>query len=603
MNIILLYIFILKIKMNINKEKEKETKDTKDEKEIEKPENANKYLLSFLLENSDQDDDYFKDSEDDSNEEQINSKTKDIKKNNNINSLNSINNNLPFGKNNSNSNSNLNENSTKDNSNNYFNISQNNNYLFNPNKNFYFKNTNLINNNNQNSFQNLSMVNNNNLNGLNNNNYINNNINSNNNFSFNSFNNNMPIGNMISFPPSWNSFSGLSPVNSLNFANNFVPPLSFNSDNMNNNIKSLSFNKPNTKKNNNNLSGCKIMKYKHSKSLKFSLEDENLNIPSNQFIKKLFDMSEQSLYNYIITQKGSRDIQAIIEKLNEKEIEILIFKLKNCISDITIDKYGNYFTQKLIQICLPHQRIKILEYMKNRFVEIANNTYGTHPLQSLIEIICLPQEKKIILSYILGNESILALDTKGTHILQKFISSTKDEDRIELNNNIINLIDKLIIDASGVCVLIVLVKHTNDKSIRKKLANYITEGGPLNYIQHPYANYAVQILIKSSDLSYCDIIIETITQNYLSLSMQKFSSNVVENCISYGTEITIQKIYKSIIEDDKLESLLNNTYGNYVLEKLIERLKIEEKLVLIKKIEKFAKNKNISKNIMNLLYK
>ena len=59
---------------------------------------------------------------------------------------------------------------------------------------------------------------------------------------------------------------------------------------------------------------------------------------SHQFIKKIFDMQEQSLYNYIITQKGSRDIQDIIEKLNEKEIEILIFKLKDCISDITIDK-------------------------------------------------------------------------------------------------------------------------------------------------------------------------------------------------------------------------------------------------------------------------
>ena len=593
--------------MNTDKEKEKELKDTKDEKEIEKPENANKYLLSFLLENSDQDDAYFKDSEDDSNEEQINSKPTDLKNNNNINLSDSINNNLTFGK--SNSNSNLNENSTKDNSYNYFNISQNNNYLFsslaqfNPNKNFYFKNNNFLNNNNQNSFQNLSMKNNNNLNGLNNNNYISNNINSNNNYSFNSFNNNMHLGNMMSFPPSWNSFSGLSPINSLNFSNNnFVPPLSFNSDNTNNNIKSLSFNKANTKNKNNNLSGCKIMKYKHSKSLKFSLDDENLNVSSNQ-IKKLFDMPEQSLYNYIITQKGSRDIQAIINTLNEKEIEILIYKLKNCISDITMDKYGNYFTQKLIQICIPYQRIKILEHMKNRFVEISNNTYGTHPLQSLIEIICLPQEKKLILSYILGNESILALDTKGTHILQKFISSTKDEDRFELNNNIINLMDKLIIDASGVCVLIVLVKHTNDKSIRKKLANYITKGGPLNFIQHPYANYAVQILIKSSDLSYCDIIIENIIQNYLSLSMQKYSSNVVENCISYGTEITIQKIYKSIIEDDKLESLLNNTYGNYVLEKLIERLNIEEKLVLIKKIEKLAKNKNISKNIMNLLYK
>ena len=84
--------------------------------------------------------------------------------------------------------------------------------------------------------------------------------------------------------------------------------------------------------------------------------------------------------------------------------------------------------------------------MKNRFVEIANNSYGTHPLQSLIEIINMPQEKQLVLSCVLGNESLLALDSKGTHVLQKFISCTKDEERKQLNTNLINLIDKLIID-------------------------------------------------------------------------------------------------------------------------------------------------------------
>jgi hypothetical protein len=241
--------------------------------------------------------------------------------------------------------------------------------------------------------------------------------------------------------------------------------------------------------------------------------------------------------------------------------------------------------------------------MKNHFVEIANSSYGTHPLQNLIEIINMAEEKKIVLNYILNNESILALDSKGTHVLQKFISCTKDEERSELNQNLINLIDRLIINPFGVCVLIKLVKHTKDKSIPKKIANYITNGDPLSFIQHPYANYAVQILLSNTDLSDCDIIIETIIQNYLSLSMQKYSSNVVENCIKFGKESTIKTIFKSIIEQEKLESLLNNNYGNFVLEKLIARLNKEEKIIFIKKIEKLGKTKVISNTIKSLLYK
>ena len=584
------------------------------EQNIQKKENEKKCLPSFLTplidnlehsEHSEKDEDYFNNqSNNNSDEESNDDKT-------NMNSNAKQNDKMMFHPNSfdDSTNNNSNNNYFKFSSNNFL---QNNQPQFNSNQNYYLSDNSLL-NLNQNNLRNLSMNNNNfNLNYLNNND-INSPIN---NYSYNSFSNtnNLNFGNGPNIPQNWNSFSGFNPITSFGFPNNnFMQPLPFNNsnsfNNMNeinnisaNNNKCLSFNQThsNQKK---NITGYKVIKYKKNKSDKFNLDENAMMNQSNLSIKKLFDMTDQSLYNYIITQKGSRDAQTIIKKVNENEVELLISKLKNYISDITIDKYGNYFSQKLIQICLPSQRIQILESMNNRFVEIANNSYGTHPLQSLIEIINMPQEKQIILNYILGNESLLALDSKGTHVLQKFISCTKDEERKELNTNLINLIDKLIIDPFGVCVLIQLVKHTNDKSISQKIANYITKGGPLSFIQHPYANYAVQILISSNDLSYCDVIIDTIVVNYLSLSMQKYSSNVVENCIKFGKEVTVKKIYKSIMENEKLESLLNNNYGNFVLEKLISRLNKEEKMAIIKKLEKLGKNKTISNTLKSLLYK
>ena len=145
-------------------------------------------------------------------------------------------------------------------------------------------------------------------------------------------------------------------------------------------------------------------------------------------------------------------------------------------------------------------------------------------------------------------------------------------------------------DVSGVCVLIKLIKHTKDELILKKIAKYITDNEPLFFIQHPYANYAVQrLIINSNAHSYISKITEIIEDNYLSLSLQKNSSNVVENCIKYGDYKTVKKIYNNIIEQEKLETLLNNSYGNYVIERLIERLNIEDKNKLMKKIEKIGK--------------
>lgn len=426
---------------------------------------------------------------------------------------------------------------------------------------------------------------NNNINIINNNNFMNP---KNNPFFTNTINNNNNYPQTFSFnaPQTKNYFNqSMNEINNHNYMNNII----YNSDlNLNNTNKIFSL----------NWNQQQIPKHPKSENIqekKKSKKRKKENQEENNIIKKMLNMSDYSLSNFLKNQKDSREAQNALTNMKENEVDILINKLKNFISDITIDKYGNYFTQKLIQICVPSQRLKIIQNINTRFVEIANNSFGTHPLQSLMEIINMPEEKKLILKYILGNETTLSFDTKGTHILQKYISNTKDEDRYELNNNIVNLIDKLIIDSSGVCVLIKLIKHSKDQIILEKISNYITNNEPLFFIQHPYANYAVQILIMNPvALPFCDKIIETIVNNYLSLSMQKFSSNVVENCIKYADEKSVKKIYMAIIDQEKIESLLNNNYGNYVLEKLIERLNREDKIKLAKKIEKYGKNKILS---------
>ena len=453
-------------------------------------------------------------------------------------------------------------------------------------------------NSNFNNRGNNQMFNQNNFQNFQNNNFPNlpNNINVNNflhNFHSNNYSQNQNLFQMFL------NFQLIQQMQNLSIQN-FNPMLNqlmLNQINQNQNIEDKEIEEKNDLNNNNiNYINLKSKKQKNSNKKIQNEIKENDSISLNNILL----LSDNEFYSLIITQKGSRELQHLLKKVNEKEIDQIISKLIFQFSDVMIDKYGNYFSQKLIQICNDNQRAKILSFISKRFVEISNNSFGTHPLQTLIELINSEDEKKLALKYINNKILELAFDSKGTHVLQKFISRTNDNERNELNDNIIKNIQMLIDDPFGVCVLIKLIKHTNEKSIKEKIINFICEGNILNFIKHPYANYVVQSFLNPNDINLCNKIIEIIVENYYELSMKKFSSNVVENCLKYGDEKIVKIIFKDIMVSDKLEILLNNTYGNFVIEKLIGRLNKNEKNEIIQKI---GKEKNLSNTIMNLLYK
>ena len=423
----------------------------------------------------------------------------------------------------------------------------------------------------------------------------NNNIFNNNNLYSNSFNNKSTFSSDIhntSLSSSFNSYlstnqgnNSFSPFNSMSSINTMSFPLSFQyKDN-------LRINSINNNINNNNQS-------KSDNQIKI-----NSNSNSKMTKERLLEMPSENLFIYLTNQEGSRQSQNIINKMKENEVDILLNKIFLYLSDIFKDKYGNYFSKKLIQIVVPNQRIKLIKNLENNFILLSKNLYGTHPIQFLVETINMFEEKNLILNYIINKTLELALDQRGNCVLKKFIISTKDEERKELNKNLIQNIDKLIFNQYGVIILVSLIKHSKDIFIHKQIKDFIINNNPIYFIRHPYSNYVVQGLLIYTDLKSNEEIIKIITNNYLVLSLQKNSNKVVENCIKFGKRTIVKKIFKDLLEKNNLECLLNNYYGNFVLEKLIVKLTKEEKNMVIKKIEETGKIEEVNDAIINLLNK
>ena len=62
------------------------------------------------------------------------------------------------------------------------------------------------------------------------------------------------------------------------------------------------------------------------------------------------------------------------------------------------------------------------------------------------------------------------------------------------------------------------------------------------------------------------MVVDQLAGNYAHLSMQKFSSNVVERCLKIADEDQRTCIIRELMEDSRLLELLQDPFANYVIQ-------------------------------------
>ncbi|KAJ0985634.1 hypothetical protein J5N97_003990 [Dioscorea zingiberensis] len=79
-------------------------------------------------------------------------------------------------------------------------------------------------------------------------------------------------------------------------------------------------------------------------------------------------------------------------------------------------------------------------------------------------------------------------------------------------------------------------------------------------------NYVVQFILDSKNQSVVMILVSQFEGNYVQLSMQKFSSNVVEKCLKVFGEEGRAKIIAEMLSVHRFEQLMQDPYANYVVQ-------------------------------------
>ena len=363
-----------------------------------------------------------------------------------------------------------------------------------------------------------------------------------------------------------------------NIQNNFLNNNVIN-DNLNNSFKNMNTN-------NNSPNSCDSTE---GNSL---TKENNLDASYTEDFLKFINSLSVPLVKFLCTPKGTLEIQKKLGKPNSESKILLIKALgKEGISKIMKNTYGNYFFQQMIKGTEEIIISLIISYISSGFIEISKDSCGTFSVQALLNEISSINEEQEILNCIKGHEMEMAFNINATYVLQKIVLLFPDIHRIYLNAIILNNFKELCLDNNGICLIKNFIK-TNTLINNKIRINDEIKKNFVMLAESPFGNYGIQYLMDNWNKNELNDIKKKILENIYKLSVQQYSSNVVEKGIEIFDEESREQIIKKLCFEGNFILLLKNKFGRFVLNKAINYMRMNLK----NEFEVFLIN-NINNNV------
>lgn len=280
-----------------------------------------------------------------------------------------------------------------------------------------------------------------------------------------------------------------------------------------------------------------------------------------------------NIYSICTDQFGCRFLQKQLDLLGKEAADIIFKETKDHTVELMTNSFGNYLIQKLLEIVTVEQRIVITKIAAPHFVEIALNPHGTRALQKLVECTETDEGAEIIVEYLSPSIIMLSKDLNGNHVVQKCLQKLKPKHFQFIFDAVCNEFTEIATHRHGCCVLQRCLDHgipEQRQTLCNKLLEYI-DMLPMD----PFGNYVVQYVItketEEDNYDYTHKIVHLLKPKVTILSLHKFGSNVVEKLLR--TPVVSETVILELLNSEgeqEIQTLLNDSYGNYVLQTALD---------------------------------
>ena len=219
------------------------------------------------------------------------------------------------------------------------------------------------------------------------------------------------------------------------------------------------------------LSLDSIYSFTSKSSLFYSFSEDNKFYSNNIYP---LSYSKSTILSAFHNQRNTLILQKSLTEINDNTKNTIIKELMGTFNKIIKNKNGNYFCNDLFKVCNKEQRITILKEISSTISDSCVDEYGTHPIQTLIELSECAEEYKLILASFNYNKILNAsLNSNGSFVIQKIIVNIPEIYRMEFNIMFLKFLSILSMDMYGVCTVKKFIGYTKNELLLKQILNII----------------------------------------------------------------------------------------------------------------------------------
>ena len=353
-----------------------------------------------------------------------------------------------------------------------------------------------------------------------------------------------------------------------------------------------------------NINCINIIKNKTNQINSYNQQDKKITL--EEFVKYINGIS-MPVIDFVCNSKGALELQKILEKAGfDVKLYFITILKREGLTVIMKNIHGNYFFQKLIKDSSGKIISSIVLYIIEDFIDISKDDSGTFSIQALLNEISSVNDINKILQKIKGHEIEMIYNKNATYVVQKIVLKFPDFLRKDLNEIILQNFSKLCLDVNGICLVKNFIR-TNTIENDKQLMNIIVTNNFVLLAQSPFGNYAIQFLLEKLNSNELNELFGVLNENIYKLSVQQFSSNVVEKALEKMDEITREKILDKLFFQGKFIILLKNKFGKFVISKaasyMPQELKTKFEFELVNNINKGIYNHKDKNRVKKFLAK